>query len=109
MKDTVWTPGVSNHFVSRAVERMGCTEDEAREIGQNLIWAIQNERWDVVEFIGRVSRDGNRVFRFRWAPTGRRWYALINTKDLVCITVLTPGFQVRREGKGRLTLKEEWL
>lgn len=104
-----WTPGVTNHFIARAVERMGCSEAEAREIGQGLVWAIQNERWDLVEFVSRVSRDGNRIFRFRHAPTRRRWYALVNTADMVCVTVLSPNFVVKREGKAKLTLKEEDL
>lgn len=100
-------PGVTNHFVSRAVERLGCTEDEARELGAWLLWAVQTERDDLVEFVSRVNRDGHRIFRFRHALTKRHGYAIVNTDTMVCITILRPGFQVPRQGKGRLTLKEE--
>jgi hypothetical protein len=106
MTDYVWTEGVTNHFVTRAVQRMGCTAEEAREIGQFLIRAIEREQWDAVSFIGRVNGDGHRIFRFKWKPLGRYWYALINTETMTCITVLKPGFEVQRQGKGRLKLRE---
>ena len=105
----VWTPGVTKHFVSRAVERLGCSEDEARELGQGLIWAIKEERWDLVRLVGRVNRAGHRVFKFRHAPTKRYRYALVNTAQMVCITILRPGRDVRRQGKSRLNLKEDDL
>lgn len=97
---------VSWHFIQRAMERIGCPESEAEIIGQGLIWAIENERWDLVEFVARVARDGRRVFRFRHAGTGRFWYALIDTRAMKCITVLQPGFRVPREGKKSVILKE---
>lgn len=109
MTDSVWTPGVTNHFVTRAVERIGCTEDEAREIGQGLAWAIERERWDLVRFVSRVNREGQRIFRFRHAPTKRHWYALVNTDTMTCITILHPGFDVRRQGKSKIRLREEDL
>ena len=90
-------------------ETVGCTEYQAREIGQGLVWAIEQERWDIVEFVSRVNRDGHRIFRFRHAPTKRFWYALVNTDTMVCITILRPGFQVRRQGRSKLKLEEEDL
>lgn len=100
---------VSWHFIQRAMERIGCRESEAESIGVGLIWAIENERSDLVEFVARVARDGRRVFRFQYAATGRFWYALIDTQAMKCITVLRPGFRVPREGKKSIILKEEDL
>lgn len=98
--------GVTNHFVERAMERIGCSEDEARLIGQGLIWAVRNERSDIARFVARVNRSGNRLFLFKHAPTRRVWYALIDTETLSCITVMPPGYTVPRQGKTRLRLKE---
>lgn len=107
MKHTDWVPGVSKHFVARAMERMGCTEDEARTLGQGLIWAFENERWDLLEYVSRLNRTGNRLFRFCWTPTKRKWYAVVNTDERVCVTVLAPGFTVKRAGKDRIVLMKE--
>lgn len=109
MTETVQARGVTQHFVHRAVERMGCTPDEAVHIGQGILWALQNERWDLIEFVCRVSRDGMRVFRFRYTPTGRSWFAMVDTRRAVCVTVLPSGFVIPRQGKHRLKLKEEDL
>lgn len=106
MNNSTSGTGVSWHFVQRAVERLGCPESEAESIGHDLIWALENERWDIIQFVARVARDGRRVFRFQHAATGRFWYALIDTQTLRCITVLRPGFRVPREGKKSITLKE---
>lgn len=85
---------------------MGCTTAEARLIGADVLWAISCERRDKVEFVARVSRDGKRVFRFRHAGTGKFWYALVNTQDMTCVTLLPPHYIVGREGKSEIQLKD---
>lgn len=94
----------STHFQRRVAERIGPSVD-AEMLARDLISAIQSERWDFVEFVARVNRDGCRLFRFR-APTGRLFYALVNTDRLLCVTVMPPGFTVPRQGKARVKLRE---
>lgn len=106
MKDHVERSGVTAHFIARAVERMGCSRSHAEFLGRGILWAIENERWDLVQFVARASRDGRRIFRFRCTQTSRVWYALVNTKQKTCITILRPGFETGREGKSKIKLKE---
>lgn len=69
------------------------------------MWVIAEGRDDLVEYVGRVSRDGKRLFRFR-VPDGRYFYALVSTAHGRCVTVLPPGYRVQREGKGVTELRE---
>jgi hypothetical protein len=100
--------GATNHFVQRAMERVGCSAEEANILADNLILAIQTGRDDVAEFVSRVDTQGCRLFRFRSAD-GRDFFALVNTNGMACITVLPAGFTVPRQGKGRLKLRERDL
>lgn len=98
----------TSHFVRRAVERIGCTVEEATALAEGLVSAIGTGRDDIATFVSRVDRTGCRLFRFRSAD-GRDFFALVNTNDMACITVLPAGFTVPRQGKGRLKLRERDL
>lgn len=93
------------HFIARVRERVGPHVDPI-EIADGIIWAIQSGRDDLVEYVGRVSRDGKRLFRFR-VPDGRYFYALVSTAHSRCVTILPPGYRVQREGKGAIYLRED--
>jgi len=95
----------TEHFVIRAAERLGYARPQAVELAHGLVWAVQNSRSDIAEFITRVDKQGCRVFRFR-ALDGRCYYALIDTDSMVCVTVLPPGFAVGRQGKSKYKLRE---
>lgn len=94
------------HFVRRVYERIG-THICPYTLAEGLVWAVQNERHDLVEFVGRVDRKGCRVFRFVAPPAGRSFYALVDTEHWNCITVLPPGFRVARQGKSTIKLKDK--
>lgn len=96
---------VSKHFIFRARERLAYDHAQAQELGEGLFWAIDRQREDLVEFIGRVSRDGKRLFRFR-AANGRHYYALLDTESRTCVTVLPPGYTAGREGKSYIKLRD---
>jgi hypothetical protein len=96
---------VSEHFILRAQERLGYDKASAVELGNGLFWAIDSRRGDLALFVARVSRDGKRLFRFR-ATNGRCYYALLDTENRVCITVMPPGYTVGRQGKSYIRLKE---
>lgn len=96
---------VSEHFILRAQERLGYDKASAVELGTYLFHAIDCQRDDIALFVARVSRDGRRLFRFR-AACGRLFYALLNTESRSCVTILPPGYRVRRQGRDCLTLKE---
>jgi hypothetical protein len=98
----------TSHFVRRAVERIGCTVEEATALAEGLVAAIGTGRDDIATFVSRVDRTGCRLFRFRSAD-GRDFFALVNTNGMACITVLPAGFTVPRQGKGRLKLRERDL
>lgn len=107
MAKTESARGVTQHFIARAVERIGCTERQARGLGRYLLWAVKNERFDKVEYIARLNREGLRLYRFRWPPTKGVFYVAVNTKHGRCVTVLPPGFRLTRQGKASLYLLGE--
>jgi hypothetical protein len=95
------------HFIERVRQRIGPQHD-AIAISRTIIEGIRLERPDMAEFVARVSRDGKRIFRFR-VPDKGVFYALVDTANMTCVTVLPPGFAVNRQGKSRLKLKEiDW-
>ena len=98
----------SEHFAARVRDRIGDSVD-AVHLAEGIIWAIQNARTDTVRFVCRTNRRGMRLFRFRAVPGGRYFYALVNTEAMVCVTVLPSGFQVGRQGKKPLELKDYQL
>jgi hypothetical protein len=96
--------GATNHFVARAVERMGCTPDDARLVGAGIIASIKADD-GAVQFISRVDKRGCRLFRFK-APDGRSFYALVDTDTMSCVTVLPPGYVAPRQGREPIKLRE---
>lgn len=96
----------TRHFIERAKERMGCTVGEATAIASGVIWALDNDRRDLLRFVARISRQGLRMFRFRHTPTGQTWYVLIDTNTRQCVTVMPPGYKVRRHKRSTIVLKE---
>ena len=93
----------TQHFVRRVWERVG-QDVNAEALAAWLIGNVARESPDIV-FVARVSRSGGRLFRFRLGD-GRAFYALIDTEQMNCITVMPPGFIVPCEGKSHLSLKE---
>lgn len=94
---------MSPHFAQRVAERIG-PDYPARMLWDALIWAIENERTDLVSFVSRVSRCGRRLFRFR-ATDGRFFFVLYHTENKQPITIMPPGFTIGREGKSKMELK----
>ena len=97
---------ITDHFRQRVRERIGDVDADA--IGHGILWAIRNDRKDLVQFVGRVSRCGKRIFRFR-VVDGRQFFALVDTERGVAITVLPPGFKTNRQSKAALMMTEvDW-
>lgn len=96
----------TKHFARRVRERIGDSPDP-EFLARGLIWAVQNARDDLVQFVCRTDKKGLRIFRFKVPETGRIFYALIDTEAMVCITVMPPGFRVGRQGKDHLQLRSE--
>ena len=96
---------VTAHFRLRVAQRIG-PEIDADFLAKGIMWAIDTGREDVVEFVGRVSKCGKRVFRFR-LPDRRQFFAMVNTETRVFVTVLVPGHQMLQQGKNRFLLLEE--
>jgi hypothetical protein len=95
----------TSHFVHRAGERLGYTREEAYALAGRLIISIERGLEDHVQFVSRVDRNGCRLFRFQ-AVDSRHYYALVNTDNMRCITILPAGFEVPRQGNSVLKLKD---
>jgi hypothetical protein len=93
------------HFARRVRERIGAATDP-HDLAKSMIWAIENARTDLVQFVCRTDKQGLRVFRFCVPETTRTFFALVDTNTMTCITVLPPGFLVGRQGKSHLELKD---
>ena len=88
---------ITQHWRERVAERVGSVDPDT--LARGIMWAIREGREDLVEYVGRLSRTGARIFRFR-APDGRYFLALIDTNRRSMITVLAEGQAVkRRDGK----------
>ena len=98
-------PVCTVHFARRVRERIGVGPDP-QYLAEGIIWAIENARTDLVQFVCRTDKKGLRLFRFRVPDTGRGFYALVDTESMTCITVMPPGFVVGRQGKTHLELKD---
>lgn len=81
---------VTTHFIERVNQRVG--DMDPHELAHALDWAITNNRTDLVEYAGRIRRDGTRAWRFR-SPSGRRFLAIACTdrERIRWITVLAEG------------------
>ena len=92
------------HFAKRVASRVG-PEVNPDQLAFGIVEAIKTGRSDLIEFVSRVNKKGLRLFRFR-VPQRGVFYALVDTSEMVCVTVLPPGFIVPRQGKGRIKLRE---
>ena len=79
---------MTGHWIQRVNERIGNVDPSL--LWDGLQWAIDQRRTDLVEYVGRTSREGTRAFRF-CVPDGRTFVAIINTNLGVPITVLDKG------------------
>jgi len=88
----------TNHWRARVLERLGRDVD-ASVLAAAITWEIDNETGAVI-YLGRVSRDGKRIYRFAF-PRGQRGVALvvINDTKIRFITVYETGWRIPREGK----------
>jgi hypothetical protein len=88
----------TQHWRDRVQERIGNVDPAT--LAEGIIWAIENNRTDLVEFVGRLGKTGKRLFRFR-VPDGRSFCAVINTDTMALVTCLSEG-EALRVIKGRL-------
>ena len=79
-------PRMTHHWKQRVRERIGNVDPKV--LWDGIVWALENNRTDLVEYVCRVNKNGLRAFRFR-TPDERFWVALVNTKDGVPVTVLS--------------------
>jgi len=93
----------TTHFIDRVRERIGVHVNGER-LADALCEAIRTENTGRAQFVSRVDRSGKRIFRFRTADR-RTFYALVDTDQMVCITIMPPGFTVGRQSKPRLELE----
>ena len=94
----------TNHFRRRVAERVGPDVDPVL-LAERIVADIHN---GVAEFIGRISRDGKRLFRVRVTGHGL-FYAMVNTRTMSCITIMPPGFRPPRQGGGFIELRGDDL
>ena len=94
---------VTQHWVERVAERISPKVNPYR-LGFALVKAIQEGDTSRAQFVSRVNKEGQRLFRFR-AKDSRVFYALIDTDQWCCITVLTPGMAAGRQGKSPAKLR----
>jgi hypothetical protein len=101
---------ITLHWKERVPQRIGRVDPV--DLALSLLDAIRREAWHLVEFVGRVSREGLRLFRFRVCDLlpnhdDHRWFhALVDTRKETCITVFPLGFAIPLQGKGLLKLRE---
>lgn len=94
----------SLHFKQRVAERIG-PDIDADLLARSILHDVQHGIEDRVKYVGRVSRCGRRVFQVN-LPERNVFYALVNTVDMACLTVLPPNFLVRREKGNTIVLNE---
>lgn len=76
---------LTKHFRTRVTERLGASADPDY-IGRAIAWAIENQRQDLIEYLGRQDKHGLRVWRFRY-PDGRFIRVIINHTANVAVTL----------------------
>ena len=82
----------TQHWRDRVQERIGNVDPAL--LAKGIVWAIQNNRTDLVEFMERLSKSGKRLFRFR-VPDGRLFCVVVNTDTMALITCLSEGEALR--------------
>jgi hypothetical protein len=73
------------HFHQRVRERVG-SDVTPGELARGIKWAVENHRTDVAEYLGRVGRKGERLFRVR-TPDGRFWRVVYDTRNMTAVTI----------------------
>ena len=69
---------VTDHFVERVRERIGKKACPI-EIAKGVLWAVENRRTDLVEYVGRQKCKKNRIFRFRSRVNGSVMQIIFDT------------------------------
>jgi len=95
---TVRVVVVTAHWRARVLERLGRGVD-ADALAEAIAWEIDKEGCNV-QYLGRVSRDGKRVYRFAF-PKDLGGAALVKTDEVQIrfITLYESGWRISREGK----------
>lgn len=75
------------HFAIRVRERIGAGV-EPEPLWCTLIHCIEAERFDLVRCLGRLNREGRRIWQFR-VPDGRAFFAVFDHRVGIPVTVLT--------------------
>lgn len=83
---------MTDHFIARAVERIGITPAEAATLAEELRAAILSVDVRFVTPFCRYRR-GRTVWRFR---AGDHWFYAVATANGALLTVLPPGVEIRR-------------
>lgn len=94
---------VTQHWAERVAERIS-PKINPHLLGFALVRAIQEGDTSRAKFVARVNKKGQRLFRFH-AKDRRVFYALIDTDNWCCITVLPPGMAAGRQGKSPKILR----
>lgn len=94
---------MNRHFELRVRERLpgACPVD----LFTAVQWAIRCERTDLVRFVTRVCGNDRRLFGACTAD-GRPFGVIVDTADIVPITVVLPGFAIKRPGKPPMVFGE---
>jgi hypothetical protein len=77
---------MTTHFLERVQERIGNVDGEQLRAG--ILWAIENERRDLVRFVCRADRNNRRFFEFA-VPDGRTFAVLVDMRRMAPVTVFT--------------------
>jgi len=92
---------ITRHFLIRCKERLGADFD-ALALGGEIRTAIAEGREDYVRYICRTDK-GRRVYRCFVQGKGDA-YVLVEGDHSALLTLLPPGYGVRRSGKGKRKL-----
>ena len=89
---------VTTHWRARVLERLGRGVD-ADALAEAIAWEIDKEGCNV-QYLGRVSRSGKRMYRFTFARglTGAAM-VIIDERQIRFITLYDSGWRVPRQGK----------
>jgi len=89
---------VTTHWCERVLERLGRDVD-ASVLAHAIAWEI-DERGARVQYLGRVSRSGKRMYRFTFARglTGAAM-VIIDERQIRFITLYDSGWRIPRQGK----------
>lgn len=92
---------ITRHFLIRCKERLG-NDFDALALGGEIRTAIAQGREEYARYICKTDR-GRRVYRCFIQGKGDA-YVLVEADHSALLTLLPPGFGVRRSGKGKRKL-----